>query len=79
MKKLTIILTVLIAITINSNAQNVFIPDINFRAFLNANYPSFMVGDSLIPDSAATLTETLNCSNKNIADLTGIECFININ
>jgi len=58
----------------------VFIPDTNFRNFLNATYPTFMdiSGDSLITDSAATLTGTLDCNNQNIADLTGVEYFINI-
>ncbi len=70
----------ILAFNNSSNAQNVFIPDINFRAFLIATYPTFMdiTGDSLIPDSAATLTGTLDCNSQNIAGLTGIECFINI-
>lgn len=58
----------------------VFIPDTNFKNHLNSTYPSFMdvSGDSLIIDSAATLTGTLNCNNQAIADLTGAEYFINI-
>ena len=58
----------------------VFIPDINFRNFLNAEYPTFMDagGDSLIADSASTLTSVLDCNSQNISDLTGIEYFINI-
>ena len=57
-----------------------FIPDTNFRSFLNTFYPAFMdgSGDSLLIDSAATLTGTLNCSSQSIADLTGVEYFINI-
>jgi len=59
---------------------HVFIPDINFRNFLNASYPTFMdvSGDSLIIDSAATVAGTFTCSNQDIVDLTGIEYFINI-
>ena len=60
----------------------VFIPDANFRSFLNASNltSTFMdiTGDSLIIDSAATFTGGLNCNNLNIADLTGVEYFINI-
>ena len=56
----------------------VYIPDPNFRAFINANYPGFMIGDSLIVDSAATVKETFDCSGQGIRDLTGIEYFINI-
>jgi len=59
---------------------NVFIPDAMFRDFLNDTYPTFMdaSGDSLIVDSAATLTDTFNCSQQFISDLTGIEYFIHI-
>ena len=58
--------------------QLAYIPDPNFRAFIKANYPGFMVGDSLIVDSAATVKETFDCSGQGIRDLTGIEYFINI-
>ncbi|MBL4657821.1 MAG: leucine-rich repeat domain-containing protein, partial [Flavobacteriales bacterium] len=62
------------------NRDKVFIPDTNFRAFLNTTYPTFMdlTGDSLVIDSAATLTGTLNVAGQNIADLTGVEYFISI-
>ena len=55
-----------------------YVPDSAFRSFLQITYSTFMVGDSLIKDSAATLTGTLNCSNYNIYDLSGIEYFVNI-
>lgn len=60
--------------------SKVFIPDTNFRSFLNVNYPTFMdgSGDSLLVDSASTSTGAFNCSFQNIAILTGIEYFINI-
>ena len=85
MKKLLIISIIVLASPFwgdgRGNAQStVFIPDTNFRNFLNTNYPAFMdgSGDSLIIDSAATLTGTLNCSSQNIANLTGVEYFVNI-
>ncbi|MFH1319383.1 MAG: leucine-rich repeat domain-containing protein [Bacteroidota bacterium] len=56
----------------------VFIPDTNFRNFLDTTYIGFIVGDSLLIDSATTLTGSLNCPGLNIADLTGVEYFINI-
>ena len=57
-----------------------FIPDPNFKNFLNSEYPDFMneTGDSLIADSAATILDTLDCSNWNINNMSGIECFKNI-
>ncbi|PCH67244.1 MAG: hypothetical protein COC01_06190, partial [Bacteroidetes bacterium] len=56
----------------------VYIPDTNFRNFINTTYPGFMVGDSLITDSAALNTGVLDCSSQNIVNLSGVEHFINI-
>ena len=69
----------IIALTVHAQLQ-VFIPDTNFRNFLNANYPTFMdsTGDSLKTASAATLTGYLVCSSEGITDLTGVEYFNNI-
>ena len=80
MKKMIILIS-LICLICGSDifAQSkAFIPDTNFRNFLNADYPTFMDGDSLIIASAVTLVGLLNCSYYNIADLTGIEYFVNI-
>jgi Leucine-rich repeat (LRR) protein len=79
--KFIFILLLLFAILWNQNPvlsqSKVFIPDINFRNFLNTNYPTFMdlSGDSLIVDSAATFIGNIDCSNQNIENLTGIEYF----
>jgi hypothetical protein len=60
--------------------SKVIIPDANFRNFLNTGFPTFMdlSGDSLITDSASAFTGNIDCSNQNIADLSGIEYFTNI-
>ncbi len=60
--------------------SKVFIPDANFRNFLNTSFPTFMdlSGDSLITDSASAFTGNIDCSNQNIEDLSGIEYFTNI-
>jgi hypothetical protein len=83
-----LILMVLVPIfKIPINAQTkVFIPDTVFRNHLNLHYPTFMdnSGDSLIIDSAATLTGAFDCSQEccpilaGIYDLTGIEYFTHI-
>jgi len=76
-----VILSIALISSSNIYAQTkVFIPDTNFRSFLITNYPTFMdgSGDSLIIASAATLSGPLNCGNQNIADLTGVEYFVNI-
>lgn len=76
-------LTVAFLLINNSSSiaqTKVFIPDTNFKNHLNSTYPTFMdvSGDSLITDSAATFTGTLNCNSLSIADLTGAEYFINM-
>jgi internalin A len=58
--------------------QLVNIPDVNFRSFLQTNYPSVMVGSQLDTVAAATVSGTLNCRSKNISDITGIQYFKSI-
>lgn len=77
MKKLLLILSTLF-ISIIGYSQNVTIPDANFKTYLlgssiNTN------GDSEIQVSEATaFTGQIICPSMNIADLTGIESFINL-
>lgn len=55
------------------------IPDANFKAYLAGNTTINTNEDSEIQCSEATaFTGTINCSNKNITDLTGIEAFTNL-
>jgi hypothetical protein len=65
----------------NSQAQNTYpLPDTNFRNFLFNNHRSVLdtTGKLLVIANAKTQQGTLNCSNLNIKDLSGIEHFINI-
>ncbi|MBN1182684.1 MAG: leucine-rich repeat domain-containing protein [Bacteroidales bacterium] len=84
MKNLLIIFCVFILTVFNNQKligqDKVFIPDSNFRVYLNNYYPTFMdiSKDSLIIDSAATITGGFYCGGNNIKDLTGIEYFVNI-
>jgi hypothetical protein len=76
-----IFLLLAMALTKNTIAQTaVYIPDPNFRNFLNVNYPAVMnvSGDSLIIASAATINGTLDCNHQGISDLSGVEYFSNI-
>jgi len=55
------------------------IPDANFKAYLVGNTAINTNGDTEIQCSeAAAFTGMINCSNQNIANLTGIEAFVNI-
>jgi uncharacterized repeat protein (TIGR01451 family) len=63
-----------------SRAQYVSIPDTNFRNFLmNDGFAGCMQGDSLDTTCAAVVSVTkINCNNKNIHDLAGIQYFDNL-
>ncbi len=61
------------------NAQIVNIPDANFKACLVGNSFINSNGDSEIQVSeAVAISGVIDCSHKNIINLTGIEAFINI-
>ncbi|MBL0343512.1 MAG: hypothetical protein IPP71_23235 [Bacteroidetes bacterium] len=61
------------------NAQFVTIPDANFVTFLQTNYASCMNGNQMDTTCAAIISETsINCNNKNISDLSGIQFFDNL-
>lgn len=78
MKKLHYFLTVslLVLFTIEANAQMTHIPDANFRqALVDLGYGAGIVGEN-IPSANINGITTLNVSEKNIADLTGIEDFV---
>ena len=60
----------------NINAQNVNIPDANFKAYLVGNPSINTVADAEISlAEAAAYNATINCSGLEITDMTGIEAF----
>lgn len=62
-----------------SFAQIVNIPDANFKAYLVGNPAINTNGDNEIQVSeASSFTGEIDCSNKNIADLRGIEVFVSL-
>ncbi|MFT6137796.1 MAG: Leucine-rich repeat (LRR) protein [Salibacteraceae bacterium] len=71
---LSIILTGLI---FSSNAQNVNIPDANFKTYLlaNASINTDVDPTEISVVEASAFTGTINCSNLSITNLTGIEAF----
>ena len=74
MKKLLLLLfTGIVGI---GNAQNVNIPDANFKAYLVGNTAINTNGDAEIQVSeAAAISGEIDCNGLNISDLTGIEAF----
>ncbi len=75
MKK--ILFSIILATTLfKANAQNVNIPDANFKAYLVGNSAINTNGDSEIQlIEAQNFTGTISCTSSNISDLTGIEFF----
>jgi len=61
------------------SAQNVNIPNFNFKTYLLGNNAINTNGDNEISVAEAqAFSGIIYCSNKNILDLTGIEAFVNI-
>lgn len=57
--------------------EDILIPDANFKTFLLWHYDAN--GDlEISQQEAASVTGLLNCSYQNIAELTGIEAFVNV-
>jgi len=72
----TLLLLGTFALSINSFAQNVNIPDANFKAYLVGNTSINTNGDVEIQVSeASAFSGMINCQNSFISDLTGIEAF----
>ena len=84
MKKLLLIVVLFCFALMNTSSNHcsaqtmVEIPDTNFRNFIDITYIGFIIGDSLLIDSAATLTGSLNCNGNAFAVLSGVEPFVNI-
>lgn len=57
-------------------AQNINIPDANFKQYLVSNFDTN--GDGEIQQSEANLATSINCSNKNISSIEGINSFSNL-
>jgi hypothetical protein len=55
----------------------IFIQDVNFRACLKESYPLIFEGDLIIADSAKNI-KNIECYNKGIGSIEGIENFISV-
>ncbi|MEP4667539.1 MAG: T9SS type A sorting domain-containing protein [Cyclobacteriaceae bacterium] len=79
MNKTTFTTVLLAMLCLGSYAQNVTIPDANFKAYLVGNTAINTNEDSEIQVSeASAFNGTISCSNKSISDLTGIEAFTSL-
>lgn len=79
MKKTLLSILTITTLGFGLNAQNVNIPDPNFKSYLLVNNGTNPNGDNEIQVSEATaFTGTMNVSSANISDLTGIEAFTSL-
>lgn len=79
MKKLLFIFVMLVGTTGFTKAQNVSIPDANFKAYLLGNSRINTNGDNEISIAeASAYIGQINVTDKNITDLAGIEMFTKI-
>jgi uncharacterized repeat protein (TIGR01451 family) len=78
--KMLIMIFVLLLQNNLSFSQIVTIPDPNFAAWLQTNYPTCITGNQLDTQCPDVLTtNSINVTNQNISDLTGIEHFVELN
>ncbi|MBL0097071.1 MAG: hypothetical protein IPP46_11765 [Bacteroidetes bacterium] len=76
--RLLFLITLFSGMRTDVKAQLVYIPDSNFRAYLNQYFGSCMVGNSIDPTCQDLFAVTdINVSGRGIADLTGINVFSN--
>jgi len=79
MRKIPLAFSLLFCFYNGATAQKFYVPDANFRIFLQSNYPSCFVGDSLDTQCETVKSTTvLDCSNKNIANLSGVQYFTSL-
>ncbi|MBO9699505.1 MAG: leucine-rich repeat domain-containing protein [Sporocytophaga sp.] len=77
-KKASIFIILFLGIQSILNAQNISIPDKNFLAFLKKEYSDVIKNDSLILEEAKLIDGTLDCSEKNIQSLEGLQYFTSL-
>ncbi|MFT5778382.1 MAG: hypothetical protein ACI837_001338 [Crocinitomicaceae bacterium] len=76
MKRLLVSIITITAFSFGVNAQNVNIPDVNFKAYLVGNAAINTNMDTEIQVSeASAFSGTIDCNSLSIADLTGVEAF----
>jgi Leucine-rich repeat (LRR) protein len=76
-KKILLLALFVVCSIFTAQAQYVAIPDANFRAFLQTQYPQCFNAQGLMDTTctAVVMATTLDCSNRNIASLEGVQYF----
>ena len=76
----TVILALALLTIQSLSAQYVTIPDANFRNFLQQNYPSCFNGNGQMDTTCQAISTVylMNCSNRFISDLEGVQYFTDL-
>src|SRR5690349_17110126 len=79
MKKIIVTLSILFSFSF-CKAQWVTIPDVNFAVWLETHYPSCLKNGNQIDTTCSGIVNesSINCSFREIKDLTGIQYFDNL-
>jgi uncharacterized repeat protein (TIGR01451 family) len=78
LQRALLIFSLVLGLQTSVKAQKVYIPDPNFRTWLNQNFSSCMVGDSIDPSCSAVINaKYIDVSARGISNLTGIQVFVN--
>ena len=75
--KLFIVLLSIVSLC-NAQIETYLVPDLNFRTFLQENFPEVLISDSLLDTEACTEVTWLDCASKDISNLDGIQFFTNL-
>lgn len=75
--KLFIALISLVSIC-NAQIETYLVPDLNFRDFLQENFPEVLFSDSLLDIEACSNILWIDCNSKQISNLDGIQFFTNL-
>ena len=75
--KLFIALISLVSIC-NAQIETYLVPDLNFRDFLQENFPEVLFSDSLLDIEACSDILWIDCTSKQISNLDGIQFFTNL-
>ncbi|MEY4905069.1 MAG: leucine-rich repeat protein, partial [Bacteroidota bacterium] len=76
-QKILLLALFVVSSNFTAQAQYVTIPDANFRAFLQQSYPGCFNGQGLMDTTCAAIVTAImmDCSNKSIANLEGVQYF----
>lgn len=74
--KTKFLILIISVLSIKTHAENIVVPDANFKAYLLENFDIDKNGE--ISKQEAELVAKISCNNKNIKSLDGVRAFVNL-